>query len=68
MRQPKSNPAAHAGADRANFQMPAIRSNVDLDIAAPREQQARYILKFYAFSLPVALLIAEQAFGTRRHP
>jgi hypothetical protein len=66
MRPENRNPVALAGADRADVKM--LPSNLDIDLTTPtsRERQARYIRRFCSVSLPVALVIAEHAFGSGR--
>lgn len=68
MADKRENPAALSGADRADVTVLAGNDDVDSGTGTRRERQARHLLKFYAVSLPVALVIAEHAFdpGRRR--
>ena len=63
------NPAALAGANRVNVTVLTGNDDVDLGTKTRRERQAGHLLKLYAISLPVALVIAEHAFDPgRRRP
>lgn len=66
MANKRESPVALAGADRADVTMLAGNDDVDLGTGTRRERQARHLLKLYAISLPVALVIAEHAFGSGR--
>ena len=62
----KENPAALAGAHRVHVTL--LASNDDFLIGSPTalDLQVRHLLKGYALSLPVALVIAEHAFQAGR--
>jgi len=62
----REDPAAHAGAHRVDVTVLAGKDDIELDSGAARERQARHILRLCAVSLPVALVLAEHAFGTGR--
>lgn len=67
MRAEKGNPVTIAVADRVQASALASREEVRNLSERTRERQARYILKLYEVSLPVALVIAEHAYhGGRR--
>lgn len=68
MANKRENPVALAGADRADVTVLAGNDDVHHGTGTRRERQARHLLKLYAISLPVALVIAEHAFdpGRRR--
>jgi|EndMetStandDraft_5_1072996.scaffolds.fasta_scaffold5757937_1 hypothetical protein len=60
------SPVAGAAASRADASM--LASTGDLDVSTERacDRQVSYILKLYALSLPVALVVAEHAFQSGR--
>jgi hypothetical protein len=66
MGKDRENPAALAGAHRVHVTV--LAGNDDFLIGSPAalDLQVRHILKGYALSLPVALVIAEHAFQVER--
>jgi len=66
MQSEKGNPVTIALADRVQASALVSREEVPNLSERTRERQARYILKFYEVSLPVALVIAEHAYDSGR--
>jgi hypothetical protein len=64
----KRNPVAGGAADRADAWMLASKEDLIVSSESARLQQARYILKLYPLSLPVALVVAEHAFDAGGRP
>lgn len=62
------NPVAGGVASRADASMLASKRDVDVSTERPRDRQVSYILKLYALSRPVALVVAEHAFQSGRRP
>jgi len=60
------SPVAGGAASRADASMPVSKEDIDFSIERARDRQASYILKLYALSLPVALVVAEHAFQSGR--
>jgi hypothetical protein len=66
MHDAKGIPAARACADRADVTMLAGNDDIHTGIGTTRERQAGYLRKVFDVSLPLALVIAEHAFGPGR--
>ncbi len=60
------NPGALAGAHRADVTVPPGNNDIETDTATAIDLQVRRILARYVVSLPVALLIAQNAFSSGR--
>ena len=66
MRAEKENPVAGGAASRADAPMLASKGDVDVSTERAGDRQVSYILKLYALSRPVALIVAEHAFQSWR--
>lgn len=68
MRMDKKDPVARASADRADVTVLSGNNDVHGGSEKTRERQAGYLRKVFAISRPLALVVAEHAFGTGRRP
>jgi hypothetical protein len=62
----KGSPVAGGAASRAEASMPVSNGDLDVSTERTRDRQVSYILKLYALSLPVALVVAEHVFQSGR--
>ncbi|TIS63883.1 hypothetical protein [Mesorhizobium sp.] len=62
----KENPAALPGAYRASVTMPVSKDDLDTNRATSMDLQVRRLVARYMLSVPLAIVIAELAFTSRR--
>lgn len=60
------NPVAGGAASRADASTPVSTGDAVSSSECTRQQQARYILKFYELSLAVARVVAEHVYDSGR--